>query len=177
LSTALFQQTEPLRSEFLTQFGEAATGRTQPLDITGEPEFAAGREAIEDQFGVARKNILASLPRGGSLESALADLETGRARATSGLARDVGAALRARERNILTQGFATGFGAPGPAFGGFAQAGAFQAQQEAARRAASGAKGQGLGQLLGLGIGGAIGGPPGALVGSTAGRGVGSFFT
>lgn len=58
------------------------------FDPTVNPIYQAGRGTIEDQYGVAKENIIGNTPSGGQLTDKLADLETSRADALGGLAAD-----------------------------------------------------------------------------------------
>ena len=72
----LIDETSPLRRGLI---GDASDFLSGNRDVTGLPEFAALKGANEDQFNVARDNIIANTSAGGGLTAALAELEGNRA--------------------------------------------------------------------------------------------------
>lgn len=106
---------------------------TGELPLSLDMPFTATRENLEDQFGVAREQVLRGVPaRGGQLNSILADLESGRARAVG--------ELPLRElpirQNLFSQAMQIASGSPVQAAGIAGSAGALE-ESIAARGAAS----------------------------------------
>jgi len=147
-------------------------------DITANPSFGAQKSFVEQQFGNARQQALANVPRGGALQDVLGQLESSRARELSSrfgaLAQDE-VARRERERtgaltvaqqnrtaferdldrrlqeiNLLSTG-QTGQALSGlsAATGGLASVGATQAQLANAAANRDAGKSGGLGQAVG----------------------------
>jgi len=147
IAQKIFEETTGLRTGLIGSFEERlGLPSTQEGPLADASLFgptAPERETLESQFTNARENILSRTPtRGGQLNETLADLETDRARAVTGL--DVAAS---REALALGQGVA--FGAPAQAISGLGGA-ASQFGVAATRGAqASAAAGQGAGSLVG----------------------------
>lgn len=145
----LWETSTPMRSTILGQL-QGVLGGELPEPLI--PQYQMGRQGLEGQYGVARDNILSSLPSGGGMTQALTDLETNRANAVGG--------LKAGMLNDLyntAQGVA--FNMPSLAFQGMGQAGQTYAQKQGAQMAANsnaksgksgmmGMLGQGLGRYL-----------------------------
>lgn len=121
-------------------------------DPTQSALFAPSRRGIEDAFGTAQKNIMATQAEGGGLNESLAQSETGRAR---GIA-DIIAQIQQDEMN---KAFSVATGAPGDATSGLGTAGSGQtqaaanlasytAQQQAMAGQSASGVGAGLGALF-----------------------------
>lgn len=117
------------------------------------PQYQAGRQGLEGQYGVARENLLSSLPTGGGLTQALTDLETNRADAVGGLKANMLGDLYNTAQGVA-------FNMPSLAFQGMGQSGASYANKQSQQMAAQGAGkagkagmmgqlGQGMGMFLG----------------------------
>ena len=92
IARQLFDEASPLRGTNLNELAQfAQTGQLPTALRTGlDPLYATGREGLESQYGVARENILSSIPsRGGQLNRQLADLEKARAGAVGTLRSDI----------------------------------------------------------------------------------------
>jgi len=142
LGERLVDQSDPLRQQLLNQSGDFLGGN---FDVTGTPQFAAGKDIQEQQFGRARDNIIAGTPEGGGLTSALTNLEGARASGLTGLTGGLAEAEQNRALQLGTFGAAQGSQALG-------SAGSIQAQLAAAEGAQNAGKASGLGSA-----GGAIG--------------------
>ena len=142
LAERLVSQTDPLRQQLVDQSTDFVGG---DFDVTGTPQFAAGKNTQEAQFARARENVIAGTPEGGGLTSALTNLEAARA---GGLT-DLSGQLAENEQNRALQ-LSTGGAALGSQ--GLASAGSTQAQLAAAESSANAGKAAGLGSA-----GGAIG--------------------
>ena len=85
-SNQLFKETTPTRQGFNKQFEDLFSGQFNPEESPMyAPVFAAGKKGIEGQYDVARENVLANLPRGGTMNQGLTDIETSRAEQASSL--------------------------------------------------------------------------------------------
>ena len=146
---------------------EFASGLLPPSLI---PAFAPLREATEEQFDVARENLLArSGARGGQLTQALQDIETGRAQA-------IGALEAPLRQDLFNQALSLSFGQVpvaqqglSSATAGLTQLAGIQAQQQAAQ-------GQAAGSLVGLALKLALKGGGGG-AGATSVPTAGTFTT
>lgn len=141
LAARLFEQTDPIRQGLVdrsTAFLEGGLGSS--------PTYQGYRADLENQYTGARERIIGSLPKGGGLTSALAELEASRARdLTQG-----GAAINEAE---LGRALQLGTGTTFPALSSLGQSGSVEAmlaQADAARQASVlGALGTGVGAYLG----------------------------
>jgi len=76
----LFKETQPMREAYYGAFKDITEGE-MPFGQTAFPAmYGAGKAPIESQYGMARRNILEAIPRGGLQAEALTDVETARAR-------------------------------------------------------------------------------------------------
>lgn len=127
LARQYFIETAPVRREYLGQGMDVLTGKTEPLDLPAFRELdALNKQTTEKQYGVAKQNILDTLPRGGGLQKALADLETERAQGLSTNRMQLTANLITQ---ILAQLYGGAFGAPGEALAGLGSAAGSYAQR------------------------------------------------
>lgn len=86
MAKKLFEQGDPTRARFFGQFEDLLSGNFNPQESPMfAPSFALGKQGIEDQYGIAKENILSGLPRGGGMSTALGELELGRAEQESSL--------------------------------------------------------------------------------------------
>ena len=144
LADKYWDYSRPVTGTYAKQAKKFMRGRFDP---TQSPLYDAGRLGIEDQYGVARENILANMPTGGAMYSLLADTETNRANALTSLE----AQIMEDEYN-KAYGFATG--APQVSIGGLTSLAGSQAaanaQQQAGKFGALGELGSGLGMAYGM---------------------------
>ena len=128
------------------------------LDVTQSPMYGAIKNAMDTQFKLARDNTIARSAPGGSLTSALANLESQRAGAMvtgiGGLAQDE-----------LSRAYGLATGGAQMSTSGLSSAAAIQAQLAAANAQRQGAAKSGLGSGLGYMGGMFFGGPAGAAAG------------
>jgi len=194
MSTNMWDKTNPIRGYFTEdwkQFFRPEEGK--PYDPYQLPAFSPlynmARTGLEDQYGVAKENILSNLPRGGAMGRALGNIETGRAKDVGSLQSQIAAPLISDIYNkAYNAGWVTGptqaIGASGLATGAMNQRQMQQQQLEVAaalqnqkaEAAASSAKGSGLGSALGKGlgaVGGSVFGPLGTAIGGSLGSSVG----
>ena len=149
--TKLFwEQSDPARRNILQRGVNFLWG---DFDPSQSPAYAPGKNALEGQYGAARENILASMPSGGALYSALGDLEGARADSLTNL----DSAMAQDEYNKIYQ-LATGM--PATALTGASSAAGIDAQlqniaaqtgisQDQMTMGAKSAIGQGLGSVFG----------------------------
>ena len=115
----------PIRSNLEKLLTDVSTG---DFDATQNPIFrnlfSTAKRGIEDQFGVAREEILSSLPVGGVLQGSLADLSGAKAvqlgavpgQISSDLFQNLLGEAFGFSRDAVTQAL-TGFGTAGATFG------------------------------------------------------------
>ncbi len=156
-------------------FGDVLSGRFDPsTSKLWAPSFSSGKQAIEDQYGIAKDAVLANAPRGGAMGSGLADVEISRAQDASSLPQQLSASIT---EDMMNKAYGAAFGAPASAMSGLSSAagtyGSRQAQQDAINAQKQAAQARGMGSLIGMGIGTAIapgiGTKAGATVGAEAG--------
>jgi hypothetical protein len=147
IAQELFDQTDPLRQRTLGQLGQFVDQGTLPPALTLPMTHA--RETAEQQYSVARENLLSRTPTlGGQLTHQLAALEANRAQTLTGLEAQLEMPVR---QQLLSGAQSLAFGQPpqtinalnsaATQFGHIAEVGA--AQQKAA--------GQAFGQASALG--------------------------
>ena len=129
LAQKLISQSDPTRELLFDQTNAFLGG---DFDVTGLPQFAAGKDIIESQFGRARESVIAGTPTGGALTSALTNVEGGRASALTGL---VGNLAETEQNRALQLGtFGAAIGTQGLSSAGNIQG--IRAQTQAAQNAA-----------------------------------------
>jgi hypothetical protein len=198
-ASGMWNQTQAPRTyigkDWETFFNPAEGRKYDPSQLPAfSPLYNLSRTGLEDQYGVAKENILSTLPRGGAMGRSLANLETGRAKDIGSLQSSISAPIISDLYNkAYNAGFVTG---PNQAIGGMGAADqswnqrnisqaqldmdatkaalAMTAQQNQAANAGSSAKGMGLGSALGKGLGSIVPGIGTAIGGSIAG-GVGNI--
>jgi hypothetical protein len=129
IAKELYEESTPLREAFMGDWTQLGAGKLPTYTGT---MYSALRKPIEDQYDVAKENILSSLPQGGALQSALAENETGRAMGLQGVLQDI-----FMDQLSKAYGYATG--APQQsisAFGGASQSAQTAAQIKAANEQA-----------------------------------------
>lgn len=113
-------------------------------------QYGAMRNDIEDQYGVAKQNIIANTPGGGGLAANLAGLENQRARSlglgAAGLANDL-------YNQQMSRAFAFGTGTAPVALGGFGNLASTAGGLQAAQAQQAGSTAQGLGYAAGQYLG------------------------
>ena len=144
IAEALYQQTDPLRQGIIERGEQFMAGGFDP---TMMPTYDIGKRGIEQQYDVARQNILGNLPEGGRMIDAMAQTEYSRANQLSNLS----SAIAQDEYNKL-YGLATG--APQTSMSTLANVGAsqaaMQAQTAAGKMGALGDIGSGAGIMFGM---------------------------
>jgi hypothetical protein len=138
MAKQLFEETQPLREGAISEFQTWLSG--EPIDST---IYRPYRSTLEDQYKIARENMLASTQSGGMQSQLLSDLERGRAKDIA----NIEGSLRG---NMFQSMLSPAFGTPSVSLGGLGQAGSTLASIQAAQAQAQGAKKGGAGQGLGL---------------------------
>lgn len=200
-ASSMWDQTQAPRTyigQDWEQFFNPAAGRQyDPSQLPAfSPLYNMARTGLEDQYSVAKENILSSLPRGGGMARQLGNLETGRAKDVGSLQSQISAPIISDLYNkAYNAGFVTG---PTQAMGGAGGAAqtwntrnlgqaqldmqatqaalAMTAQSEAASKQSSGLKGAGFGSMLGKGLSSVIGSVVpgiGTAIGGMTGKGGG----
>lgn len=140
IALAQWNEAKPFRQEWAPLLMKVLEGNTP---ASAFPAFAPLRTAAEAQYGVAKNNLMGSVPRGGELTSALTNLEANRAQTVGSLGADF-------LTDLLNKSFGVAYNAPQAAMSGLSSAGAMAAQRQAAQLQAQQAKGAGLGQTAGM---------------------------
>ena len=128
--------------------GMMGGGRPDLLDVTTLPQYAGtdtllgaayrgARPGYEDQYQIARQNVLGSMPRGGGLTDALASVELGRARDISGLGAQMEqqrqATIMGIIEDMMSKAYGYAMGAPQQAMTGLGGPASNLANMQAAR--------------------------------------------
>jgi hypothetical protein len=82
IAMKMYRQTDPARQMILEQGQDFLAG---DYDVSGLPTYDPAKRALEDQYQMARQNIIANLPTGGAQAAGMTDLETQRANQLSNL--------------------------------------------------------------------------------------------
>jgi len=141
LAEKLVNQSDPLREQLFQQSGDFLSG---DFDVSSLPQFAGIKNNIEQQFGRAQDNIIASTPEGGGLTEALVGANVGRAGATANAIGALGDAEINRALQLATFGAAqgnSGFGQAGSTAAGLAQA---ESQRNAGKNSGLGSAAGGI---------------------------------
>ena len=166
IGESMWNMTAPVRghiSEDWERFFNPAQGRQyDPAQLPAfSPLYNLARTGLEDQYSVAKENILSNMPRGGGMARQLGNLETGRAKDVGSLQSSISAPIISDMYNkAYNTGFVTG---PATALAGLglhatdtrsgmnAQLQA-QMQSQAAANQGRTMKGAGIGGMLGKGL-------------------------
>lgn len=139
IALANWNQTDPLRQTMLGGLQKTMAGQTPIYSL---PQYAPMRAATEAQYRTARNNTIGSVPEGGALARALANLESNRAQTLSAMGGDL-------LQDAINKSYGVAFQAPQTSLSGLSSSGAMAAQRQQAGLAAETGKGQGIGQLIG----------------------------
>jgi hypothetical protein len=139
LSEKLVRQSDPLRQQLFANSADFLRG---DFDVSSLPQYGAGKEAIEQQFGRAQDQLIAGTPEGGGLTDALGNLGGVRAGSLVNLQGALGEAETNRALQLGTFGAAQGSS-------GFSSAGNIQAQLAQAEAQQNAGKASGLGSAGG----------------------------
>ena len=145
MAKGYYDDTDPMRQTMIGNFENFLDGG---YDVAQNPVWGAGRDVIENQYDVARENVIGNIPRGGALQDQLGGVEEARAGALGQLGGNV-----AQDEYNKLYGMATG--APGQAMGTMSGLAGQQAmansQTQAGKYGALGDLGMGAGYVLGAG--------------------------
>ncbi|MHC4266541.1 MAG: hypothetical protein ACYSUK_11510, partial [Planctomycetota bacterium] len=148
ISRQMWNRAKPISTEYANRANRFMRGKLNP---TASPMYASGRMGIEDQYDVARDQMISNLPVGGGLYSNLGDLEVDRANALTGLEGRI-----AQDDYNKAYGFATGV--PQSSASSLTTLAGTQAeaaaQETAAKYGALGDIGAGAGTMYGMKKGG-----------------------
>jgi len=157
MSKQLFSETTPLRQSLTDQMGQIVGGNYRPSDLpTYQPLYAQAKSGIEDQYNVAKGNLLGGIPRGGAMASSLGSLEADRAKTMGSVPSQITTGLIG---DITNKAYGTAFAAPGQAMTGLSSASgtygnrqsqqmAIDAQQRAAQNEMIGKMGGSIGSFM-----------------------------
>lgn len=123
-------------------------GEGDSWDWGSSPMWAPGKMAIEDQYRVAKDNILANMPSGGALYESLGDLERGRAGGYTDLTGQIGMDMWNKAYSVATGVPQTSLQGLGVASQGQSQAMMANANADAGKAGMMGDLGMGAGMLL-----------------------------
>ena len=133
----LLTSTAPIRDPLVDLLTNVATGT---FDATTSPIykniFAQSKKGIEDQYGLARENLLSSLPAGGALQYGLSELEGARAQQASALPANISAGIF---QDLMSEAFGFSKDAVAQAFAGYGAAGETYADRQGQSIATTGA--------------------------------------
>lgn len=154
IAKELYAETTPMRKDLLGEMGKVAGGDYDPTQSSlYAPMFAQGKQSVEDQYGIAKENILANIPRGGAQVQGLTDLEMGRAEQASSLPAMISQDIMT---DMLNKTYGTAFAAPQQSMSGLGTVastfGQRQSQAMASNAQEKAAKFQGAGQVAGAAI-------------------------
>lgn len=147
-----YEETTPLRKEFLQQMGQFTQGGYDPTKMAiFSPLYDIARAGPEAQYRGAMENILAGTPRGGGQTAAIAQTELARAK-------DVGSIPGMITSDLLTdmlnKAYGAAFNAPQTSMAGFGSlASTYAGRQVGLTQAAGQQKGAAFSALGGLGMG------------------------
>lgn len=108
-----WKQTGPLRSKMIDR---STRLMGKDFDVRGGPVYRAGRNTLEDQYGVAQEQMLSAMPSGGGLQQGMADLAGGRADSLANLASQIA-------QDEYNKAYGIGVGSPQISMTGMTQAG------------------------------------------------------
>ncbi|MBT7628775.1 MAG: hypothetical protein HN597_03600 [Desulfobacula sp.] len=142
IADQIFNLTSSLRGNYIDQLTDFTEGN---FNIATNPMWSGGRAAIEDQYNVARNNILGGMPTGGELNEALTNVDIGRAKSLTELISNI-------ETDMMNKTYQAAFGAVPSSIGAQTssanQAASIQAQEEASDNAMMMQIGVGLASLF-----------------------------
>ncbi len=118
-----YGQTAPGRQQFYKLWKNMMSGQ---FPAAMETQFSGLRNPIEAQYGVARENVLGTMPKGGGLNQALTDVETSRSQGLSDLATQI-------FMDQMQKMYGAAFGAPQQSMAGLGSAASAYAGRQGAQ--------------------------------------------
>lgn len=164
MAQALFDQTAPMRGNLVDELTSVSNGTYDPQKSPlFSPRFAEAKQGVEDQYGIAKQNIMSNTPRGGALASSLNNLEMTRAGTAARMPQEISSGIM---NELMNKAYGTAFNTPAQSMQGMSGASqslsgrqSMAMQADAAKAAAKKqAQGQAIGggaMALGYGMGGA----------------------
>lgn len=151
ISKEMYSTTSGLRTSLLDHYNKVLEGNYDyKSDEAYAPLFATAKQGIEDQYGVARQNIMGSTPRGGGLTKALSNIETARASDMGTVPMNLQSQIA---NSLFNQATGTAWNAPQTSISALGQAnntyGMRMMQQQASAAQGKSGLGQGIGSLAG----------------------------
>lgn len=147
ISQQLYKDTKPLRQDWLSELGGVMSGSYDP---TQSPMFAPiysnARTGIEDQYGVAKENILSFMPRGGAQGTALANTEMERAKTLGAVP---GMISKDLVSDMINKSYGAAWQTPQMSLSGLGTAAYGQGMAMQAQAAENAAKYESIGSLFG----------------------------
>ena len=135
IAQQMFKESTPIREPLFADLTDFLGGG---FDIGESPMWSPGKAAIEDQYQIARENILANLPVGGQLNEQLANLDIGRASSLTDLIGQIQQDMYNKAYGVATQ-------TPQTSIAGLLGSGNIATQAQHAQMAADAGKDQLLG--------------------------------
>lgn len=147
-----YTATNPWRQEYLNQTMALLKGTTNPESLPGVKNLnTLSLQNVNAEYEKARNNIIATIPKGGRLSEALANLESKRAS-------DIATAITQNAANAANQylqsGYQAAFGAPAVANQGLGEAAGSYASRYGAREASQAGRYNTMGDVWGSVYGG-----------------------
>jgi len=163
LAQEYWSETDPLRQSLFSQYSDFLGGKPVSEMAAYAPTYAAAKTGLEDQYALAKQNVMGSTPAGGALTSALANVEAGRASDVGSLPATISASLT---QDLMDKIYGTSTGSAATSTSALGTAGNAYASQYASALGAQTSANQmenqsmmGLGQGLGtLGAAAMMGG-------------------
>jgi hypothetical protein len=152
-STALFDQSQPLRQQQLGMFGDVMSGKFDPTTSPMfAPIFSSAKGATESQYNLARDAVLGGTARGGAQTGALGDVEMARAGTMSSLPAQISQGII---QDMMGKAYGSVFPESGAssaqsAMSGFGTMAGIQQNRELMDMQQQQSQQQGLGSILGL---------------------------
>lgn len=144
IASNLYGLTDKMRQGIVSQGNDFISNNFDPTKVPG---YWPARNAVEDQYNVARQNTIANMPRGGALLDNLTDVETSRARALSDIAGNMSADQYNKIYGLATLTPQQSIGTLSSLANTYAYQ---QSQQNAQDAAKAGESGQAIGQIIGM---------------------------
>ena len=162
-SKTLFNESQPLQQQLLSQYSGLVNGNYNPQTLPGyQPAYSLAKQGLAGSYGQAQNQIIENSPTGGALSGNLANLATSNAASQGSLPAQISSGLISQLQNNAL-GLATG--TTNSAMGGMSNAGGqaqsasnlgaqLGEQQNLANMQAMGSLGSGLGMLGMMSMGG-----------------------
>ena len=100
IADQIFNLTSKLRGNYVGQLNDFSEGN---FDISKNPMWSGGKSAIEDQYNVARDNVIGNMPTGGELNESLTNVDIGRAKGLTELISNI-------ENDMMNKSYQAAFG-------------------------------------------------------------------